>query len=115
LDSGIWDGVGLQKSNSEDAGESDFVTQAYLESPDQRHGKTEHDDVGADNEGSGNDVGCDLLPARSIDGLIPVKCKRSAQEEAAEDDAESPEDDDNPGGSRYHNEPFDDEDPHVET
>lgn len=75
--------MGLQKSNCEDARESNLAPQVYLQPPDHGHRKTEYESIGNDVEGSGNNVRFDLVPARSIDGLIPVICKGTTQQEAA--------------------------------
>lgn len=79
----VCDGVGLQKSDCEDAGEGNLTPQVYLQPPDHGQRKTEYKSVGDDVEGSGDNVGFDLVPARSFDRLIPVICEGPTQQEAA--------------------------------
>ena len=67
-----------------------------MEIPDHSHGKAQNRKVGQDVEGSGNDVGQNLVSAgASRDCLIPVECKRPAKEEGAKNHACSPKADQN--------------------
>ncbi len=105
----------LQEPNGKNADKPYLVRQTHLQIPNHWNRQAQYDNVGTNVEGAGEDVRENLIPAAPAwNRLVPVECKWSAEQEAAEDDAQTPEYDENGCDSRCEAEGRDVKDPGVE-